>query len=231
MPDYPLVKRHKTRQNSRMFFRALLLSLYLLSTLSHSVVAAPRVFVKALFDKQALLEIDGKQHMLKRGQTKAGVTLLKADSEKAVIRYEGKVQPLYLDNRTKAHHKAAKNKQAVVISADRGGMYSSHGWVNGFPTRFLIDTGASSVAMNLSHAKHFGVSIDGARTVPVSTANGTVHAYVVTLDSVRIGHITLKRVEALVQASYDNDELLLGMSFLGRLDMRQSNRLLKLYQP
>lgn len=200
-------------------------------TLSGTQAAEPRVFVKALFSNQALLDIDGTQHLLKRGETIKGLTLLAADSEKAVLRYQGKIQAHYLDNRTKAHHEPAKNKSPVVISADGGGMYTSHGWINGFPTQFLIDTGASSVAMNMVHAKRFGVSIDGAKTVPVSTANGVVNAFVVTLKSVRIGHITLKRVEALVQESYDNEELLLGMSFLGRLDIRQSDRLLKLYQP
>jgi len=195
------------------------------------VQAEPRIFVKALFSNQAMLDIDGKQYLLKRGQTQAGFTLIMADSEKVVLRYQSKVQAYYLDTRTKAHHPVRKNKTPVIISANKGGMYTSHGWVNNIPTTFLIDTGASSVAMNMTHAKRFGINVNGARTVPVSTANGMVSAYVVTLDSVRIGHITLKRVEALVQKNYGNHELLLGMSFLGRLDMRQNNRFLKLYQP
>ena len=91
--------------------------------------------------------------------------------------------------------------------------------INGIPVRALVDTGASSIAMNLSDARRAGVNLSGARRVRILTASGAREALLVQLGTVQVGDIVVNDVEATLS---ERDELpitLLGMSFLKHLDM------------
>ena len=92
--------------------------------------------------------------------------------------------------------------------------------INGLPVGFLVDTGASSVAMNAGEARRLGIDfrVDGDSTY-VSTASGVARAYRVRLDRVKVGAIELRNVEALVVDGSSPTEVLLGMSFLQRLEL------------
>ncbi len=115
------------------------------------------------------------------------------------------------------------------IAKGPSGSFRSPGWVNGRPVDFLIDTGASGVAMSQVEADRLGIRyrMDG-QPIVVSTASGVVQGYRVDLDSVRLGGIELSRVEGIVVRGDAPRQILLGMSFLGQLEMQQTGDLMLL---
>ena len=98
------------------------------------------------------------------------------------------------------------------------GHFMTRAEINGRDVEVMVDTGATAVALSFEDAKHAGLrpySLDF--IVPVSTANGTVHAARVTIRRIAIGSIRVKDVEGMVLPEGALRGSLLGMSFLGRL--------------
>jgi len=121
-----------------------------------------------------------------------------------------------------AYSSAKKNRStsASVVSIPkdrRSGQYHYKGRVNSGYVDFLVDTGASSVALTLADARRAGVrDSDLSYDVPISTAGGRNYAARISLDQVALGGIILRDVDAFVVK--DGLEVsLLGMSWLGRL--------------
>ncbi len=107
----------------------------------------------------------------------------------------------------------------VVVTRDRGDHFTINGRINGRAARFLFDTGASTVVIRQEEATGFGIALAGLNySVSVSTANGSAQAAPVVLESVSVGNIEVRRVEALVTRHGQLSESLLGMSFLRRLN-------------
>ncbi|MEM7171968.1 MAG: TIGR02281 family clan AA aspartic protease [Pseudomonadota bacterium] len=105
----------------------------------------------------------------------------------------------------------------LFIRANALGHFLVDTEVNGEPVRFLVDTGATKVALAAKDAQRLGLTVDRLRFTEVyKTANGEVHAAPVTLRQIRIGQFVLRDVEAIVTNSPMNVSLL-GMSYLGRL--------------
>jgi aspartyl protease family protein len=113
------------------------------------------------------------------------------------------------------------NGQAVVIlQQDRSGHYFAEGTINGQPLLFLVDTGATDVAISEAAARELGLSF-GPR-IRVQTAAGTVPAWVTRLDSVTVGELRLENVRATITPGLGN-KALLGMSFLKNFSIRQQD--------
>jgi aspartyl protease family protein len=184
--------------------------LVLLLALPVTALALKDVRVVALFKDRAMVEIDGKRRLLRSGQTSPeGVTLVSADSAGAVLRYEGKTVQRRLDGRVRAPAShATPAGDEVRIYRDNGGMFRTVGSINGLPVNFLVDTGATTLAMNSAEARRLGIDfrVSGQSTY-VTTASGVNEAFSVTLGRVKVGDIELHNV-------------LLGMSFLRRVDLR-----------
>jgi aspartyl protease family protein len=90
--------------------------------------------------------------------------------------------------------------------------------INDQPARFVFDTGASTVVLTQATAISLGLKPDALSfRIPVGTANGMALAAPVTLESVAVGSITLRRVQALVVRPGMLSENLLGQTFLERL--------------
>lgn len=106
----------------------------------------------------------------------------------------------------------------AYLSRSLNGHFNADALVNGTHVHFLVDTGASDVALTREDAQRAGINLNGlSYTTAYDTANGRIMAARVMLDEVSIGDISLRNVEASVMR---NDRLpgsLLGMSFLGRL--------------
>jgi len=113
----------------------------------------------------------------------------------------------------------------VTLRKDpRNGHFWANARVNSGRVHFLVDTGATSVALTLNDAKKAGLKTrDMTFNVPVSTAGGTNYAASVSLESVSIGSITLRDVDALVIKDGLNTSLL-GMSYLGELQKVEATR-------
>jgi aspartyl protease family protein len=108
------------------------------------------------------------------------------------------------------------SNRTLVYRADRRGHFSLTAAVNGAPTRFVVDTGASLVALTLDDARAAGIGRSELSFNQVTqTANGRAHFAPVTLREVRIGQLSIENVPAAVIENLDQS--LLGMSFLKRL--------------
>ena len=106
----------------------------------------------------------------------------------------------------------------VVLRAAADGHFYAHAVVDGVPVRFLVDTGASSIALSAADARRLGIDPEGLHYfLPVTTANGSALAARVTLGEVRLGSIAFENVTAAVMPPGALDRSLLGMSFLDRL--------------
>ncbi|MBF4989233.1 TIGR02281 family clan AA aspartic protease [Methylophilus sp. 14] len=109
--------------------------------------------------------------------------------------------------------------QQQVVSLKRGpdGHYSAEALINGERVRVLVDTGATGVAISQSVADRLGlVSRDAINT---HTANGNAVSYLVRLKTVQLGGVVAHDVAATISPGLEGDALL-GMSFLGRMDVR-----------
>ena len=95
------------------------------------------------------------------------------------------------------------------------------GHINGKSARFLVDTGATSVSMGSAEAKRFGINYAAGQKAFTSTANGVAPVYRVKLDEVRLGDITLNNVDGVVHLDNSLPVILLGMSFLNRMEMKR----------
>ena len=107
----------------------------------------------------------------------------------------------------------------LTLVRNRAGHYVADGEINGRHVTFLLDTGATAVALPAALAREVGVKRGAA--VTVQTANGPAAGYETRLDSVRLGPIEMHDVAAIVAAGMDEDTVLLGMSFLKRVEFTQ----------
>jgi aspartyl protease family protein len=111
----------------------------------------------------------------------------------------------------------APNAGTISLLADGGGHFYSPGLINGTAMRFVVDTGATFVSLGAADAKRAGVNYRQGRPATSSTANGQMRTWLVTLDSVTLGGVTLHNVGASV--SENEHPVLLGMSFLKRMSV------------
>jgi aspartyl protease family protein len=120
-------------------------------------------------------------------------------------------------------------KKQLSIAKGIGGHYWVAGSVNGQSVQFLVDTGATSIALNDGHARRLGIDyrVSG-RPLQVSTASGTVRGWQVSLDRVKVGELEVLGVDAVVLEGGSPTEALLGMSFLGRIGWRVEQDMLVL---
>ena len=115
----------------------------------------------------------------------------------------------------------------IVLSAGSGGHFTTAGQINGKTVTFLVDTGATMIALGQADADRLGINYKNAPRSLASTANGTIQINTVTLSSVRVGDVEVANVEAVVMPSA-MPHVLLGNSFLTRFQMKRDNDTLHL---
>lgn len=188
------------------------------------------VAVVGLFKDKAIVRIDGSPpRVMTTGQSIQGVKLISASSEGAVLEIGGKRRTLAM-GQSFAAQAGNGSKPEVVLSADSKGHFVATGAINGGAMMFLVDTGATSVAIPASDANRLGIKYrETGQPMRVSTANGVIPAWRVTFNSVSLGGITLYQVEGTVLES-GLDVALLGMTFLNRTDMKREGQTLTLIQ-
>lgn len=206
---------------------------FILATLSLalplSAEAVETVSVYALFNDKAILMVDGSRRVLKAGEVSPeGVRLISASTQadEAVIEVEGKRRVLKLGVVISAFTGPAQ--ASTTLWASSNGFFHAEGSINRVPLTFLVDTGANTIAMNTATAKRVGIEYEKGQPGIAKTASGFVKIYSVTLDRVKIGEIELRNVEAGVIDGAQPDTPLLGMSFLGRLEMRRDGNKMEL---
>ena len=184
--------------------------------------------VYALFKDMAIIKVDGVQHKLKTGETTPeGVKLISADSERAILQVKGKTESYPLGENFSISFAEKPKMEARIWSA--GGMYLTNGFINDQVVKFVVDTGASWIAMNKQQADELGIQylLIGDKAV-ASTANGHTNVHTVLLKKVRVGDIELHNVEAAVLENSNPKYILLGNSFLDRVDMEREGQMMLL---
>ena len=190
---------------------------------------ATSVSVMGLFKDKAIVSIDGgKPRTLSAGQTIQGVRLLAADSNSASFDVDGKRRTLGM-GQSFAGGVTAAERPSVSLTADARGHFSAAGSLNGYAVSFLVDTGASAIAISAAQAKRIGLDYKSGQAVGVGTAAGVVPAWRVKFNTVKVGSITLNHVDGLVVESGLNVPLL-GMSFLNRMEMKRDGQTMTLIQ-
>jgi aspartyl protease family protein len=113
---------------------------------------------------------------------------------------------------------ATTNSRSVVVSPDRRGHFQVEGHIDGRRLEFMVDTGASVIALTASDAAAIGIHPTRREyTALINTANGTVRAAPVRLNMVEVGDLMLHDVAAMVMPEGALTDNLLGISFLSRL--------------
>lgn len=107
--------------------------------------------------------------------------------------------------------------QDVILQRDLSGHYRAEAFINGVKVPVMVDTGATDVAISKAFADQLGLKSINA--VTTHTANGDTVSYMTRLQEVRLGGLIAKDVSASITPNL-GDEMLLGMSFLGRMDVR-----------
>ena len=207
-----------------------LISITTLLFLSVNSYAVEKITVKGLFKNKAIMTIDGKQRLLKQGQTSPeGVTLISANSKEAIVEINGEQQSLKLGEGISSSFKSTTAKKTITIVPNSNGMYFVNGSINDFQVEFVVDTGATVISMNRNQAKRIGLKykLEG-KPSQSYTANGIAEIYVMTLKKVKIGDIEIRDVRASIHDSEHPAVILLGNSFLSKVDMQREGRILKL---
>ncbi|MFK5987114.1 MAG: TIGR02281 family clan AA aspartic protease [Pseudomonadota bacterium] len=215
---------------SKYFLQATIFVL-LLGLISNSVLfAANKIKLIALFKDKAMVKINGKQVLLhKNKKNRYKVLLLSADSEQAVIQANGQ-QQVYKLNMLISTSYTKRGHAELVLWANNQNMYTHNGKINGKNVHFLVDTGATAIAMNEGHARSLGVNYKNAPKSIAQTASGIVNTWQVTLRKVELGQIKLHNVQAIVIQGTRSKQILLGMTFLSHLKITHSGKKMHLFK-
>ena len=186
---------------------------------------ATDVNVVGLFPGKAVVSINGgAPRTLSLGQkTAEGVTLLATERESATLEVDGQRKTLRIGQAYTAAGGGASVAQSITLAADTRGHFLVDGQINGSSVRFLVDTGATMIALSAADADRLGIDYRKGQPGMTSTANGAAPTYRIKLDSVRVGNITVNNVDAAVLGA-PMPMVLLGMSFLNRMEMKRDGQ-------
>lgn len=179
---------------------------------------------------KALLVVNGgAPKALAAGDVHQGVKVISVASDRTVVEVAGKRQTIPLGGAPVSIGGGLGGAQGttIVLTAGSGGHFVTGGAINGKSVQFLVDTGATVVAMGASEAQRLGIDFEKGQKTFTSTANGVVPSYRVSLTSLRIQDVEVFNVDATVSPA-GMPYILLGNSFLTRFQMKRENDTLTL---
>jgi aspartyl protease family protein len=219
------------RSSSRIWnFRLLL---FLLTTLSFTPVLARDVVLLGVFPDRALVGIDGQRLVLVAGQgVQQGVGLLSTNTldRRAWLEIDGQRRELAVVGRSAQATRDALPGVAR-IHPDASGALTVPGSIDGHAVRFQVDPGAALVLLSGSEAGRIGIATGQGQLTTVQTPAGRAFGHRVMLSRVQVGGVALDQVEAMVLQGEAPRLPVLGMSFLGRVQMREEDDVLLLQGP
>ena len=188
-------------------------------------VMAANITVAGVMSGRVMMQVDGASRIYTVGQmVGASHRLVEIGNDHVIIETKGNRQRVNIGQRAPG---SASGEEIAFLTADRSGHYRASGMINDRPVKFLVDTGATTVAMGFGEARRLGLDKINGRQGSAVTANGIVATTCVSLERVSLGDITLNGVDACY-SSKDMPEILLGMSFLSRTEMKSEGNQMRL---
>jgi len=155
------------------------------------------------------------------GETFQGVKLVSLQAEQAVVELEGKRVNLRMDTPVSiGGGTGTGGGSRIVLPADSRGHFMTQGAINGRTVTFMLDTGATSIALSAADAQRIGLDYSKGQRVQMNTANGVSSGYKLRLQSVRVGDVEVYDIDAIVSPQ-PMPFVLLGNSFINRFSMRR----------
>lgn len=201
--------------------RAILL--FCLVFLNLTAVAQSVAMSGSMGNKALLVIGGGAPKTIGVGESHQGVKVLSVSGDQAVVEVSGKRSTLRVGDAPVSlgggSNVASSNK--IVLPLGTGGHFFASGFVNGRAQQFMVDTGATTIAIGANDAERIGIDYKKGRPVTVGTANGAARGYLVKLNSVRIGDVEVFEVDAIIGPNMPY--ALLGNTFLGRFSMNRTS--------
>jgi aspartyl protease family protein len=191
---------------------------------------AQQVVLAGRMGEKALLVIDGRARTLGLGDAADGVRLLRWVDDSAEISLLGQPRRLRVGDapaQLGGSPPPSGSARELVMTAGPGGHFTAAGAINGKAVSFMVDTGATLVSLGRDQVERLGIDLSEGRPAVTQTANGPVQVQLITLTSVRVGGLELNNVGAAV-VPQPMPMVLLGNSFLARLQMRRDNDVMRL---
>ena len=190
------------------------------------VQAAPQIRVMALFPGKAMVSVDGVNRLLTLDQpSPEGLQLISATSREAVIEVAGQRKSYRLGDHIGGNFAKPEFAEARILR-NSNGAFVTKGRINGESVDFMVDTGATAVAMSAIQAERLDVAYEDGKPEGVQTASGVVRGYRVVLDRVKVGAIEQRNVRAVVIEGQHPAMVLLGMTFLSQVRMEDKGNLM-----
>lgn len=184
---------------------------------------AQAVSLAGVLGSKALLVVDGSAPRgVAAGETHQGVKVLSVGRDEAVIEIKGTRSTVRLGEAPVSVGARAGGGRKIVLMSDSRGHFVNQGLINGRVMQFMVDTGATTVAIGKPDADRMGLEYQTGQPVRMNTANGVAQGWRIRLNSVRIGEVEVFNVDAIVTPQA-MPYVLLGNSFLGSFQMTRNN--------
>ena len=197
-------------------------ALLLLCAAAGTQAAGSSVMLTGTIGSRAILIVNGAPpKTVAVGETFQGVKLVSLQAEQAVVELEGKRVNLRMDTPVSIGGGGGTGGGSrIVLPADSRGHFMTQGAINGRPVTFMLDTGATSIALSADDAQRIGLDYSKGQRIQISTANGMSSGYRLRLRSVRVGDVEVYDIDAIVSPQ-PMPFVLLGNSFINRFSMRR----------
>ncbi len=183
---------------------------------------AQAVALSGILGNRALLVVDGTQpRSVAPGETYRGVKVVSVGRDDAVVEVAGQRHTVAL-GASPVSVRSGSEGQRIVLRSDGRGHFTGDGAINGRAMRYMVDTGATAVAIGQPDAERLGLPFRSGKPVMMNTANGTTQGWRITLDVVRAGDVDVRAVDAVV-VPQAMPYVLLGNSFLSAFHMTRAN--------
>ncbi|KQO24145.1 peptidase A2 [Acidovorax sp. Leaf76] len=184
---------------------------------------AQSVGIAGMLGSKALLVVDAHPpRALGAGDEFQGVKVLSVGKEEATVEVKGAQRVLRLGEAPVSVGRKGGSGRRVVLMADSSGHFVNSGMINGRVMQYMVDTGATSVAIGRNDADRLGLKYQSGQPVRMNTANGVSQGWRMKLDSVRIGDVEVFGIEAVVM-SQPMPYILLGNNLLNEFHMTRNN--------
>ncbi|CDS53950.1 Transporter [Polaromonas sp. CG9_12] len=203
---------------------------FFLLTWNPAGAQAESVALAGMMGGKALLIVNGTApKTVATGETHQGVKVISTSGDQAVVEQSGKRQTLRVGQAPVSLGGGGGGGRGtrIVLTESSGGHFMTAGQINGRAVQFMVDTGATSIAMGAPDAERAGITYKNGVPVQISTANGAALGFRIKLNSVRVGDVEVYDVDAVV-IPQPMPFMLLGNSFLSRFQMQRDNTLMTL---